>query len=74
MKLEVGKFYKTRAGEQAVIYNLDGGGFQPVHGAVQLSGDETSGKWIQRNWTEVGIQFGEIESGWAPWLDQQEEK
>lgn len=52
MKIEVGKFYKTRDGRKARIYTLDAGGTRPIQGAVNDDGIwrmeawYTSGKYI----------------------------
>jgi hypothetical protein len=51
MKIEVGRFYKTRAGQKARIYAIDGGGGHPIHGAIYYSDEE----WIPEDWTTGGF-------------------
>lgn len=38
-KIEMGRFYRTRDGREVRIYAVDGGGDQPVHGAINLDGE-----------------------------------
>lgn len=47
MKIEAGKFYKTRDGQKARVYALDACGDYPVHGAVLCN----DGMWILSSWT-----------------------
>lgn len=49
LKIESGKFYKTRGGDKARIYALDGRSSYPVHGAMLIS----SG-WQSYAWTATG--------------------
>ena len=51
MKIEVGKFYKTRDGRKARIYALDGLGRYHVHGAI-LKGD----RWVVETWANTGVE------------------
>jgi len=50
MKLEAGKFYRTRSGNIARVYATDGVGSYPVHGAVA----ESEGAWEHLAWTRCG--------------------
>lgn len=60
MKLEVGKFYKTWAGNKARIYAVDCGGQFSIHGAVFLNDIWSSKTWCKERvlvdlvseWTE----------------------
>lgn len=45
MKIEPGKFYKTRSGRKARIYAVDGDSVRPIHGAIIANGD-----WILAGW------------------------
>ncbi len=45
MKIEAGKFYRTRAGRKARIYAIDCGVDWPIHGAVQHDGFWKVCKW-----------------------------
>lgn len=49
LTFEVGKFYRTRNGEKARVYALDGGAFQTVHGAIW-----SGGGWCSTTWQENG--------------------
>lgn len=49
-ELKPGGNYKTRDGKDVRIYAIDGGGKQPVHGAVR---DEGFG-WISKRWMLSG--------------------
>lgn len=51
LKIESGKFYRTRNGHKVRIYATDGGGEYPVHGAIYLD----DGVWISRTWTSNGF-------------------
>ena len=44
------KQYKTRDGREVRIYAVDGGGHQPIHGAIR-AGDE----WISTSWLHGGV-------------------
>ena len=48
------KTYRTRDGREVRIYATDGGGYWPIHGAIQLS---CSG-WAQASWDNDGNAFG----------------
>lgn len=48
MKIEAGKYYKTRAGNKARVYATDGHGDFPAHGAVLIDG------WRLEKWTLDG--------------------
>lgn len=50
MKIEIGKFYRTRDGRKARIYAVDAGEPYPVHGGYKI----TSGKWDNESWTILG--------------------
>lgn len=56
LKIEVGKFYKTRDGRKARIYAVDGGTIylgnipHPYHGAVY----HPNNGWIANTWNEKG--------------------
>lgn len=50
MKLESGKFYRTRGGDKVRIYATYGCGSYPVHGAVVW--DKTT--WCSQTWTGSG--------------------
>lgn len=68
-KLEVGKFYKTRNGNKARIYALDGGDECTVHGAVS-----TPCGWRQGEWNLIGF-CSSLEREYdydivAPWVDK----
>lgn len=45
LKIEVGKFYRTRSGCKARIYATDGAERIPVHGAFKVNES-----WISTNW------------------------
>ena len=49
MKIEVGKFYKTRSGRKARIYATDGIKNYVVHGAML-----TKDGWCRESWDIVG--------------------
>lgn len=51
MKIEVGKFYKTRDGRKVRIYAMDAGGNYPVHGAIL----DSDGTWFMENWYGEGL-------------------
>ena len=46
LKIEVGKFYKTRTGKRARIYATDGAGRHRVHGAELFDGEWFPGVWL----------------------------
>jgi hypothetical protein len=50
LRLEVGKYYRTRDGRKVRIYALDGEGGFPIHGAVL----EADG-WDSSDWTLSGV-------------------
>lgn len=58
MKIEVGKFYRTRDGHKVRIYATDGSGLFPVHGAIYYD-DE----WSISTWTSDGLNMRGNESG-----------
>jgi hypothetical protein len=45
--------YRTRDGREVRIYAMNGGGYWPVHGAIQLS---CSG-WVPTSWDNDGNAF-----------------
>lgn len=49
MKIEVGKFYKTRAGDKVRIYAVDAGGLYPIHAAILIIGE-----WVPYSYTAGG--------------------
>ena len=53
-KFEVGKEYKTRDGERAVIYAYHEGQDYPYHGATL---DDDDGEWVVMCWAEGGLYF-----------------
>lgn len=55
LKIEVGKFYKTRDGNKVRIYTTDRGGRYPIHGAI------FDGRWINAEWEKTG-QYAD----WVP--------
>lgn len=52
MKIEVGKFYRTRGGEKVRIYATDGGTY-PIHGAIYQKGMG----WVVTEWSKEGYIF-----------------
>lgn len=52
MKIEVGKFYRTRSGNKVRIYALDGGGHYQVHGAIEIEDDDNH--WDVQSWSING--------------------
>lgn len=50
LKLEAGKFYRTRKGDKVRIYATDGSGFYTVQGAIA----ESNGSWTSHIWTASG--------------------
>lgn len=51
LKIEVGKFYKTRDGRKVRIYSTDSGGRYPIHGAVRFDKG-----WSMNTWQENGSE------------------
>lgn len=49
MKIEMGKKYKTRSGQDVRIYAVDSGGIYPAHGAIKC--DDV---WCAYKWDEKG--------------------
>ena len=45
MKIEVGKFFKTRDGHKVRIYAVDCGYDEPVHGAMLIDD-----QWVSESW------------------------
>lgn len=45
MKINVGHFYRTRAGDRARIYATDGAGPYPIHGAIEYNSEWMSWRW-----------------------------
>lgn len=56
MKIEVGKYYKTRDGRRVRIYAVDASGRWPVHGASLW--DNTI--WRCEEWTAEGLHGDDI--------------
>lgn len=50
MKIEAGKYYRTRCGQKAIIYAVDVEGNQPIHGAIL--GDDG---WSVADWGFEGF-------------------
>lgn len=70
MKIEVGKFYRTRKGDKARVYATDGDGAHATHGAVLLGGE-----WSSSTWTVEGKfnAFVDVESSLdlvSEWVDE----
>lgn len=51
MKLEVGKYYKTKNGYKVRIYSTDAGGCYPIHGAIYSNSNIG---WALGQWTHNG--------------------
>jgi hypothetical protein len=51
--IDIHKKYRTRDGREVRIYATDGGGYWPIHGAIQLS---CSG-WMPTSWDNDGNAF-----------------
>jgi hypothetical protein len=51
--IDINKKYRTRDGREVRIYATDGGGYWPIHGAIQLS---CSG-WSPASWDDDGNAF-----------------
>lgn len=67
MKIEVGKFYKTRNGRKVRIYAIDGQKEHPVHGAIC---DSQNNEWYPDSWSfngEYSRIFGDPLSIVAEW-------
>ena len=54
MKIEAGKFYKTRGGNKARVYATDGGEGYPIHGAVSMP---AGGHWRSATWSDDGLYY-----------------
>lgn len=50
MKIEAGKFYRTRDGRKARVYAVDGWGDHSIHGAYLFQG-----RWVNCVWQECGL-------------------
>ncbi len=50
-KIEIGKQYRTRDGQEVRIYAVDGGGDCPVHGSFL---HDTGSMWVAVQWTPKG--------------------
>lgn len=55
-QIAVGNIYKTRGGNFARLYAIDGGGDHPVHGAWF---NELEGKWNIASWSNEGFFVNE---------------
>jgi len=65
MKIEAGKFYKTRGGEKVRIYAVDGAGVFSIHGAV-LERES----WVVTSWNEDGSSdFSESNDIAGEWVE-----
>jgi len=58
MKIEVGKFYKTRDNDKARIYCINAGGAHDIHGAI-LSPEDG---WVNKSWVLNGSYFVDREN------------
>jgi hypothetical protein len=72
MRIEEGKFYRSRDGHKARIYSVEGGGQFPIHGALL----ETAG-WVGHVWQNDGT-FLRVEGSSrfdlvAEWVEQEPE-
>lgn len=68
LKIEAGKFYKTRDGKKARIYATDGGECYPVHGAILVCNKE----WCTKSWKADGREWfwsQTIDDIVSPWID-----
>ena len=63
MDIEPGKTFKTRAGSNARIYAINGGGTHPIHGAWH---NEIDNVWVPCAWDVNGYYIG---VGWPRSLD-----
>lgn len=72
MKIEAGKFYRTREGKKARIYATDGNGLDSsVHGAILLPRNQ----WGLCMWNENGRYFSDEENEndlVSEWVDKPE--
>lgn len=71
MKIEVGKFYKTRKGLKVRLYAVDQGGEFPNHGATLESGIWNSQTWAANNMYYVDGETSDYDIV-APWPDEKE--
>src|SRR5690554_5280196 len=55
MKIEVGKFYKTRHGSKVRVYTNDACGDYCVHGAILIKGEVGGEYWRVECWTADGV-------------------
>jgi hypothetical protein len=64
MKIEVGKFYKTRDGSEVRVYAVDGGGFDKIHGAILQGNNWSATQWnSDGKWTKaLGVTAFDIVS------------
>lgn len=58
LKIEVGKFYRTRNNQKARIYATDGGGEYTVHGAIY---HENINVWVPHKWYISGRELSQEE-------------
>lgn len=66
MKIEAGKFYRTKGGAKARVYALDGCGEYPVHAAVMARCD----KWFPVTLDEFGQGgSGSLDSIISEWVE-----
>ena len=56
IRLEVGRYYKTRSGELARIYAIDGASPNCVHGAVL-----TRDGWAADSWNRDGLYLAHLD-------------
>ncbi len=74
MKIEVGKLYKTRGGQKARIYAVDGCTGVEIHGAI-----EHQRCWAARTWCSDGNYFDDSSTTCAEdliseWTDPPQKK
>jgi hypothetical protein len=65
MKIEVGKFYKTRSGFKARIYATDGKSDLPIHGAIF-----EYESWDIATWTLTGANLIGGQPFWADLIEE----
>lgn len=62
MKIEVGKFYKTRGGKKARVYAVDGAPENPVHGSIFCRSQNDKDHWVTYTWAKQGRYINNRES------------
>ena len=64
MKIEAGKFYKTRDGRKARIYCLDGGSL-PIHGGVLYENGFCPCQWLEDGRFDTYESRADLVSEWT---------